>query len=78
MSYMMQDAREAPQAVARFLYYNFPALSKLGSQLRKLNPCCAIICAVIQTTHLAIAKIAQSRGRNTDQTFRLIKIMETV
>jgi glucosamine--fructose-6-phosphate aminotransferase (isomerizing) len=38
MSFMAQEAREAPEAVARFLDCNSKALTELGSRLRKLSP----------------------------------------
>ncbi len=38
MSYMEQEAREAPAAVARFLDYNAKALIELGARLRKAPP----------------------------------------
>ena len=45
MSHMETEAREAPEAVARFLEKNDKALKELGARLRKTPPHMIITCA---------------------------------
>lgn len=45
MSFMAQEAAEAPQAVARFLDHNAQALADLGARLRRAPPPVVLTCA---------------------------------
>lgn len=53
MSLMQQEAREAPEAVARFLAHNAAALDDLGARLRRGNPPVVLTSARGSSDHAA-------------------------